>query len=1393
MHLFVGEKSELDQRMLFKNIELTLLSVSSATVAKHLQGLGHKRAEPVENEPLKSRLITIQARVCRSELVVSQKNINFGRITVGESTNWIVSLTNISALPLMYSISKSGSINSSFLSFSFGRQGQIPPFSTHSIEINFKPTLAGPFEEELKIQNILNPQNLQSIIFKCKVFKAESFHIICHTNGDHSKDVTSLEKSAVNDAVGTEMEERFHLGEVIVGEYSAVLSFTIQNITSKRRQFIIDASHHDSLTMLPSRGASLDISAEEMISVCSLRCNFEEGYKKNRITEVEREHLEDKLEHFNQKLKIGKRKNREDKILKYQKKIDNVVAYMNGETESLEKERDSDDERDAGKEKSQASMGQMDLMETGSASLSVAISSDPSVGSTLANSVNAIASSVAYHTKIEGGSETAIRVKFTLVPSDSFFPWTGAMRFEGSLRVFEGKNEDIVKLIRFDAEVFSSRQSYALQRGEVLTTTTEGSSGFGSTDAEVPTIARSPRKLKVALDQQQPSLFIATIAQWCLYPTKQLYPRYRLLPQNVAGMGVKLIRLGQKSRNMLGSFSVASIFNGNGSLRVSCDTQFIIEGLPTGHVAFDASEHGQLDFALAPDYEHQKLSASDFYPELNSPLSPAGSKSFLIQWQPSLHLKPQLIVGSVCVEYRAQNMGSSSTQYIPFVGLLECKSIIQIDKYLNLGSLIISSTKSSSFVITNKSVSDHLHYVTMVVSVAQSRSAVGKIAIEASSTGVIPPLSSQTIGFSFHAISAGKFEQQLWVGNMNDRFDQKRMTIKANVVVAESELVLIPQLEFSEDGKLLPLNLGMIQVSTNTSVQSPDFVYKLQLVNISSRCFAVTALSNLKKQCYVFADEACCRPAFLQRLEPDSVMYLYIVIRPAINQQPAGVSKGSRELLGGIRLIFSLAESAFDSASTALVLSEEEVDAYNKANKLFERLVVFQAILGSSRLRVAVLTSSIHASEEKRLGDRYLYLKGHLRIRNSSSRFPLKYAYIKSPSTVLLGGVSITAGTDVSMWPQENLLIICDEAEGELLPGQSKDVVYWLLSTTHCGLLRTKLTILNLSTGAETAQELTAFFGDGSVLIHGRESDSVVALKTLTRMPGVVFLKESNHELYTAEKQPVVESFPLNQFKITLSNSTSTPRCLHPISNLPLEITVLDYQMNDDVELNTFNKECIDINHDGFVVCGSGFTIPAFSSIECLVSIRHNRKLSDALLGAASGSFASGVKGLVGGKIAFTSSSFVPFATTDWTLCPFIACADVAIECSLPIVKLRPSIIEFGRIKSNRIVDSAVTVENLSEVEIFFEIYTHHPMIKFPQLRRMSSEVRRSKEEELVLNEMAESPLYMVGLAPLETKDLQVCFVGTLYVPFGFYLQYIIFFFGIISACSRYSTVWTRI
>ena len=332
--------------------------------------------------------------------------------------------------------------------------------------------------------------------------------------------------------------------------------------------------------------------------------------------------LEDKLEHFKQKLKIAIRKQKQDKLIKYNKKISEIILLLNGGvTEQKGHNSDpfrADDHSEITNETEEESSHfipltrrrslnskSTDITHTNTTnSKSMATSALPASPVKLASSTDTAAittseplptsqpapasaapttattttttvptpaatpaprivgsSDVAFHVRVEPEQTVIIKIKITLLPSTNYRSWVDPLPFKGSFRVYECRNEDCVKKIKFIAFVSSPQREssfpllssrypsldfahHGIDKAASATSTT-----LAASTSLTGSVAASPRDRsgsgeggQYTLDpsfeesKDQPSTFLVTISQWSSYATRHLYPYYRFnSPLNVLG------------------------------------------------------------------------------------------------------------------------------------------------------------------------------------------------------------------------------------------------------------------------------------------------------------------------------------------------------------------------------------------------------------------------------------------------------------------------------------------------------------------------------------------------------------------------------------------------------------------------------------------------------------------------------------------------------------------------------------------------------------------------------------------------------------------------------------------------------------------------------------------
>ena len=1249
----------------------------AAALERHTQRNGPDDAHVYDEHPdvpaegLRPRSLPVRASLVRSEMVVIQKNINFGRTVLNDKSSRVVTVVNRSSIPCIYSISKSGSISSGFLQVPSGRKGIIAPFSSKAIEFIFKPTMAGSFEEVLMIHNVLNPRDAQTVTIKAKVHHTETFVIspapaVSAASEEHDRAAplsTAGEAkalSALEAHLGESSSAPFpshvksvvsFLGCVLMGGdvpgaasgtvMVNTISFKIKNVTNKPRQFIVDATHAHAIELfagacLPSESEGAIEQSQEKLgialpfepvtailqSVLCLRCRFdsevvkgggasagrgEGGAGDGSLSNEERKALEDSLEAFQQKLKIAIRKNKAEKIEKYQKKIDKVIlALQDNQTHAVIPAAAA--EGLVEKEEARDMVG----AETPAEQLATLQQEQPQPA--LSGE-----SEVSFHFLLEPEQERLVHVKLSFLPGPAYRSWSGSLPFHGFLRIFECKNEDHVKVVHFGAMVRTGRLSVASAipfAGEP--TSLDGAAGYAVRQHERSDSIVDYSRVDQALGVTFP--FVSTVAQWSSLPTREVYPKYRQLPQNLLPMCVKLVR-ASKDRVMHGSFSVASLLERAGALSLTIDEDFSAKIFPD-FATYNPSRHGPVLFALAraatspckpsdqqqpedlvlgeksslaaeigskPRSKKDKVIHREQKLLLSNSKLQAGSKvDFSVQWRPPLdlsfskqHPAPSSasadvvssvgrnessaqhaslrIVGAIKVQLCVDNQPVGLSQSIPFVGVLEHKSSFSVPKYFAFEGVSVGSYCTYQVPITNTSAECELHYVVSSEDVAASSKVLGSVEFISGYAGTIQPGGCNQLALLFSASSPGKFEQKLWIRNINDSFDQKRLVVQAAIAVPQTKFVSFPDLEVSGDGgvgKYKTIDLGLIQIQSPTPdpqlealVPSPAeqrCFYELRIENVSRKPLTVTAVSNLKSQCYIYSDENCSQLAVYTPLPVSAMTTLFVKIKPSPGGSsaadagagpgaeqadvsegdtledrhrradvPAGQSSangGGRELMGGIKLVFFSAETSTSGTAHVGGDGEEKTGVELSASaqpsaavssvpprKLFETALSFKAVVGKSALKASTSQQlSLHCVETSSAAQRSAasdYFCGKFELKNSSKVFPLDYSYILRPEDECTGGAGDldgpSGGDGSELTKSELRLRIADQRLGHLAPGETKQVLYTVLHSTRAsGLVLCPLRLVNINTMETTALTLTTFLDPGHIVCAVREQYS---------------------------------------------------------------------------------------------------------------------------------------------------------------------------------------------------------------------------------------------------------------------------------------------------------------
>lgn len=995
------------------------------------------------------RTVTLSCHCAKSEMIVIQKNINIGKVIAGEVTSKMVTIVNKSPTICLYSFSKSGSILSGFLNIKEGRKGILLPFSTRNIQIIFKPTLPCTFEETLTVQNILDVGDSHAVIVKAKVIKMEPFSIsvVRETTDGAIPSNSSWMKHLPNNVTMTNIfSEMKHLldlfvqdqrtnqsselnsttkfqsyittafkGIGVVGKSPTLsIKFKIKNPTKRKRQILIDGSGQDCIELLhisryytsfDNQNYEIDSSIKSLSqlqalldcfgsqvtplpnflqSVLSVRYHFNcetisvDESKANSV-EADVEKLTDELEKNQQKLKINLRKGKLDKISKYEKKIEELIqklAVANNPTIILP----SDD----------SELQQMSFADNAESLFNVIL---------------------------EPEEEKLITIKLGYLPGIHYYPWNCIQPFLGRLRIYEAKREDFVRTILFGSLLFSSPAVV--------------DSDFSGNSLPVNINTTTARDCASEVTSDVPTTFLVNIPPWCSVTTRHINPKYKKLPVAMLGACIKISRI-RREPVLIGCFYVAHMFDGKIEVSIEELNQLIPhEG---NYKAYHSPLHGHLHVIEQSSFNHTFDSSSstsnpnseEFCHNLSIyPYEYFGStgdtKIFQLLWTPPTSLLTSnselTLHGTIKIRHHHSH-GSEllSSLVVPFVCIHHSHSIIQIPKYFSMDSVSMGTYTVQQMTITNISETELLHYILTLEPLSEKYATRGQIDILSGKSGVIAPKSEKSVSILFSATSLGNFEQKLWCQNLNDSFDQKRAIIQATVIVTQATFVVLPDVIFStHDNKYKMIDLGKIQikqllpsrfaniVGNISRIDVPNISYPLRVQNVSDKTLLITAIANLRNQCFIYFDEDCHIPVVDVVLKKSDCMTIYIVLRPndiektkSTNNFVDPVSKRQlvRELIGGIRLVFLAQEqpTSFNLQLGDSKLADETgsslVDFANY-RKLFEIPLTFKAMVGKSQLSIGgfedIIAIPASGSEIQRS-----YV-GDLFLTNEFDHFPANY------------------------------------------------------------------------------------------------------------------------------------------------------------------------------------------------------------------------------------------------------------------------------------------------------------------------------------------------------------------------------------------------------------------
>lgn len=143
-----------------------LADVSTMGGSKQL----HEMAKLLEDgKYFKPREIVLTVRACKSRMRIEPlRQLNFGTLPVGEQKDKTFTIVNLSEVPLLYEITKTGNESCKELRLNVGKGGRgvVRPYFMKYVPFIFAPSFQGPFEERIVVSNRLDPSANCELIVK---------------------------------------------------------------------------------------------------------------------------------------------------------------------------------------------------------------------------------------------------------------------------------------------------------------------------------------------------------------------------------------------------------------------------------------------------------------------------------------------------------------------------------------------------------------------------------------------------------------------------------------------------------------------------------------------------------------------------------------------------------------------------------------------------------------------------------------------------------------------------------------------------------------------------------------------------------------------------------------------------------------------------------------------------------------------------------------------------------------------------------------------------------------------------------------------------------------------------------------------------------------------------
>lgn len=248
-------------------------------------------AQPIVSKPeaIPVRKLMLRATMIRSIMELSQPHINFGYVDRSDRRTKTMLVQNRSEAPLLIAVRKSGSVSSSDLLLAHGAHFVIPGFGKKEVEFVFSPSLSGPFQEKMVVENVRDRENDQTVLVKAHVRKVHTFYVDSGLEVDFGSLSMGLQATFATSKSS----------HIIISNTSKINRVYEVHVESEELLFDLNGT-----ALAGSHYLAMECLIEEVMS--------SGGARDTPLTKVE----EEEVEHLEQKLKIAKRKGKDDKIKK---------------------------------------------------------------------------------------------------------------------------------------------------------------------------------------------------------------------------------------------------------------------------------------------------------------------------------------------------------------------------------------------------------------------------------------------------------------------------------------------------------------------------------------------------------------------------------------------------------------------------------------------------------------------------------------------------------------------------------------------------------------------------------------------------------------------------------------------------------------------------------------------------------------------------------------------------------------------------------------------------------------------------------------------------------------------------------------------------------------------